>query len=81
MSWRLVHLGGRPCLRAAGSNGSSAAHCASVRSCRFVTATLATRSPCRWVFLVDRPSTGAADPSSAVWYDDDSLFGRLNESC
>lgn len=28
-----------------GSNGSSTAHCASVRSCRPVTATLATRSP------------------------------------
>ena len=45
MSCRFVHFGGRPGLAAAGNNGSSPAHCASVRSSRLVTARVATRSP------------------------------------
>jgi hypothetical protein len=47
MSCRFAHFDGRPRLLA-GSSGSSAAHCASVRSARAVTAKVATRSPCRW---------------------------------
>jgi hypothetical protein len=37
MSCRFVQLGGRPAFFGAGSSGSSAAHCPSVRSCRLVT--------------------------------------------
>jgi hypothetical protein len=58
MSCRLVHSDGRPGLRPTGSSGARTAHCASVRSCRPVTATVATRSPCRWSVLVDKPPTG-----------------------
>src|SRR5690606_40133869 len=49
MSCRLLHFGGRPAFFGRGSSGSSTAHCASLRSNRLVTATLATRSPCRWL--------------------------------
>src|SRR5690606_40526497 len=45
MSWRLLHFAGLPTLFGVGSNGSSTAHCASVRSYRLATATLGTRSP------------------------------------
>ena len=45
MSRRVVHFGGRPGFFPTGSNGSSTFHCASVRSARPVSATLATRSP------------------------------------
>ena len=46
---RLLHFGGRPAFFGRDSSGPNAAHCASVRSNRLVTATLATRSPCRWL--------------------------------
>jgi hypothetical protein len=42
---RLLHLGGRPGFLPLGSNGSSTAHCASVRSARAVTGMVSTRSP------------------------------------
>ena len=45
MSWRLVHVGGRPGFLPRGSNGSSTAHCASVRSARTLTGAVGTRSP------------------------------------
>src|SRR5690606_22796203 len=45
MSWRLLHFAGLPTLFGVGRNGSSTAHCASVRSYRLATATLGTRSP------------------------------------
>jgi hypothetical protein len=58
MSCRLVHRGGRPGFFPTGNNGSSTAHCASVRSARPATTTLATRSPVIMVVLVDDRSTG-----------------------
>jgi hypothetical protein len=42
---RLLHFGGRPLTDAAGSTAARTAHCASLRSCRLVTAKVATRSP------------------------------------
>ena len=42
MSCRFVHTGGRPGFLPAGSSGSSAAHCASVRSARLLTTKVAT---------------------------------------
>src|SRR5690242_3049104 len=48
MSCRLLHFGGRPGFFPLGSSGASTAHWVSVSSNRLVTATLATRSPCRW---------------------------------
>ena len=45
MSCRFVHFSGRPAFLPVGSSGSNTAHCASVRSNRPATATLATRSP------------------------------------
>jgi hypothetical protein len=48
---RLVQRDGRPGRFGAGSNGSSRAHCTSVRSNRLVTAKVATRSPVVKVLL------------------------------
>jgi hypothetical protein len=45
MSCRLSHFGGPPRTGCAGNSGASAAHCASVRSCRLVIDRVATRSP------------------------------------
>jgi hypothetical protein len=58
MSCRLLHFGGRPGFLPLGSNGSNTAHWTSVRSARPVTATLATRSPKQWSFLVEKPPIG-----------------------
>jgi hypothetical protein len=58
MSCRFVHFDGRPDFFPFGSSGPSTAHCASVKSARPVTATLATRSPVFSIFLVDARSTG-----------------------
>jgi hypothetical protein len=58
MSCRLVHFGGRPGFFPTGSSGSSTVHCASVRSARPATITLATRSPVFSIFFVDDRSTG-----------------------
>src|SRR4051812_44224745 len=58
MSCRLVHCGGRPDFFPTGSSGSSTVHCASVRSARPATSTLATRSPVYLIVLVDDRSTG-----------------------
>ena len=58
MSCRFVHFDGRPDFFPFGSSGPSTAHCASVKSARPVTATLATRSPVLTIFLVDDRSTG-----------------------
>src|SRR3954470_12644541 len=56
---RLFHNDGRPGRDGAGSNGSSATHCSSVRSNRLVTAKVSTRSPVVFrFFLVDEPTTG-----------------------
>src|SRR5437016_3434064 len=55
---RLVHIGGRPDFLPLGSNGSSTAHCASIRSARAVTGRVSTRSPVFRSFLVEEPSTG-----------------------
>jgi hypothetical protein len=54
----LLHEHGRPGRDGVGSNGSSVAHCASVKSNRFVTARVFTRSPVFRFFLVDEPTTG-----------------------
>ncbi len=56
-STRLLHSDGRHDRFGAGSNGSSTAHCASVRSNRPVTARVSTMSRCQ-VFLVDEQSAG-----------------------
>ena len=45
MSCRFSHSGGRPSPDTAGSSTAGRCHWASVRPCRLVTATLATRSP------------------------------------
>ena len=45
MSCRLAHTGGRPGFFPFGSNGSSTAHCGSVKSARPLTGTVGTRSP------------------------------------
>src|SRR5437762_6557547 len=58
ISCRLLHFGGRPDFFPLGSNGSSTAHCASVKSARAVTAKVSTRSPVFRSFLVEEPSTG-----------------------
>src|SRR6476619_3477207 len=58
MSCRLLHCDGRPGRLPAGSSASNTLHWASVRSCRLVTAMVATRSPVFRFFLVDEPSTG-----------------------
>ena len=48
MSCRFAHTGGRPGFFPFGSNGSSTAHCASLKSARPLTGTVGTRSPVRW---------------------------------
>ena len=48
ISRRSSHLRGRPGFFPLGSNGSSTAHCASVKSARPLTGTVGTRSPVRW---------------------------------
>jgi hypothetical protein len=45
INWRLLHLGGRPGFLPTGNNGSSTAHCSSVKSARPATGTVCTRSP------------------------------------
>jgi nucleoside-diphosphate-sugar epimerase len=58
ISSRFVHVAGRPGFFPRGSSGSSAFHCASVRSKRLVTSTVGTRSPVLMVFSVVDSSTG-----------------------
>jgi hypothetical protein len=54
ISCRFVHCGGRPDLRATGSNGSSTAHCPSLRSNRPATGKVSTGSPVGYQVILRR---------------------------